>query len=64
MAAQRGAVFEVSYGSGMLENSVVNRKVFLNNALTIIKMTKGGKNVIFSADAHKRINMRAPIDVM
>ena len=48
----------------MLENAQVNRKIFLNNALNLVRLTKGGKQMIFSAEANRRIFMRAPLDVM
>lgn len=64
LALQRGAVFELSYGQGMLENEAAFRKYFLNNCLTLIKICKGGKGIILSAETNRRIFMRSPIDVM
>ena len=48
----------------MLENEAAFRKYFLNNALTIIKICKGGKGIILSAETNRRIFMRSPLDVM
>jgi hypothetical protein len=48
----------------MLENDAACRKYFLNNCMTIVKMCKGGKGVVMSAETNRRIFMRAPIDVM
>ena len=61
-AIQRGAVFEICYGQGLMENHLKNRKVFLNNCLTLVKLTKG-KSIIFGSEANKRIFMRSPLDV-
>lgn len=62
LALQRGAIFEINYGSGMLENSEQERRWFLQNAMALIKITKG-KGIILSADTNSRLFMRSPIDV-
>ena len=59
---QRGASFEINYGSGMLENAEEERRWFLQNAMSLIKVTKG-KGIILSADSNSRLFMRSPIDV-
>ena len=62
LALQRGAVFEINYGQGMLENYASERKTFLQNAMSIIKLTKG-KGIILSSESNNRLFMRSPIDV-
>ena len=47
----------------MLENYASKRKDFLQNAMNIMRLTKG-KAVILSAETNNRIFMRAPIDVV
>ena len=63
MALLRGAVFEISYGQGMLEHPNTNRKVFLNNAMALAKLSKG-KGIIVSSEASKKVFMRSPTDVV
>ena len=46
----------------MLENFQSERKVFLQNAMGIIKLTKG-KGIILSSETNNRIFMRSPLDV-
>ena len=57
-------MFEIPYGSGMLENDAQYRKHFLNNAMTIAKICKNGRGIILSAETNRRIFMRAPLDVL
>jgi RNase P/RNase MRP subunit p30 len=47
----------------MLENTTSKRKDFLQNCLTLVKMTKG-KGIIMSSEASNRIFMRSPLDVV
>ena len=55
-------MFEINYGQGMLENYASERKTLLQNAMSIIKLTKG-KGIIMSSESNNRLFMRSPIDV-
>ena len=61
-AILRGAQFEINYGLGMLENSSENRKRFLQNAMSLVKVCKG-KNLIMGSETNQRVFMRSPLDI-
>ena len=63
IALIRGAHFEINYGQGLLENYQNERKVFLQNAMSICKLTKG-KGIILSGETNHRMFMRSPLDVV
>ena len=64
LALQRGAQFELDYGSGMLEGMAKDcRKCFIANALAITKHSKG-KGVILAANVNRKVFMRAPLDLV
>ena len=52
---------ELTFGNG-LENTET-RKIFMMNAMQLIKLTKG-KNIIFSSEASSQIYQRSPTDVL
>lgn len=60
-ALKRGAVIELTYGQGMLEQN--SRKHFLSNSFELVKLTKGGRGLIMSSETNRRIFMRSPLDV-
>jgi RNase P/RNase MRP subunit p30 len=62
-ALQRGITFEISYGSGCFEGSQANRKQFLMNAMSLVKVCKG-EGIILSCEADRRIYHRSPVDVV
>lgn len=52
------------YGSGCLERgSAAERKVFLMNAMQLVKLAKKGANLILSSEATSMLYMRSPTDV-
>jgi ribonuclease P/MRP protein subunit RPP1 len=53
-ALQRGITFEICYGSGSFEGSQANRKGFLMNAMSLIKVSKG-QGIILSCDSDRKI---------
>ena len=63
MALNRGANFEITYSKGMLEQPLNTRKVFINNAMNLVKLSKGGNGIIFASETSRKIFMRSPIDV-
>ena len=57
-ALQRGITFELCYGSGCFEGSQANRKTFLMNAMTLIKLISnknGSDGIIFACDSDRKI---------
>ena len=63
MALLRGAIFEITYAQGMLEQPVNTRKVFINNAMNLVKLSRGGNGIIIASETNRKIFMRSPIDV-
>ena len=60
---KRGTTFEICYGSMLFEHPTQNRKMFLNHAMSLTKITKG-KGIFLSAEANRRVFMRSPLDVV
>ena len=48
-AMARGVHVEIAYGMGLEGHS--ERKVFLRNCMTIVKMTKGGAGMVMASEA-------------
>ena len=47
----------------MLEQPINSRKVFINNAMTLVKLSRGGNGIIIASETSRKIFMRSPIDV-
>jgi len=60
MAVQRGICFEISY-SGCLKEPGIKRYT-MANATELIRVTKG-KNIVFTSEALKALDMRGPYDI-
>lgn len=56
-------MFEITYGQGLLEHPKSNRKIFLNNAINLIRLTKM-RGIILSSETNRRVFMRSPLDVI
>lgn len=64
LAVARGLQIEIVYGPGCLEQaSSAQRKVFLMNSMQVVKLCKGGRNLIISSEATSGLYMRSPTDV-
>jgi ribonuclease P/MRP protein subunit RPP1 len=62
MAIARGISFEISYSEGCLEDPS-KRKLFLMNAIQLVKCCKG-KGLILSSGADSSLTHRSPTDAM
>ena len=62
-ALERGATLEICYGSMLFEHPSSNRKIFMNNAMALVKTTKG-EGILLSAETNKRVFMRSPLDIV
>ena len=69
LAIQRSIFIEIVYGPGCFEppqdgkDNVNQRKTFLMNAISLIKLAKG-KHIILSSEASSVLYQRSPLDVM
>mmetsp|Transcript_16083 Transcript_16083/g.27157 ORF Transcript_16083/g.27157 Transcript_16083/m.27157 type:complete len:181 (+) Transcript_16083:315-857(+) len=61
-ALARGAVIELNYGQALLENG--HRKTFINTAMQLTKLSKGGKGLIMASETNRRIFMRSTTDLV
>lgn len=61
---KRGVTIEITYGTGCLElGDAASRKQFLMNAMDMVRLTKGGRNLILASEAASIMFMRSPTDV-
>ncbi|KAJ3264877.1 Ribonuclease P protein subunit p30 [Chytriomyces hyalinus] len=61
LAIQRGIVFEVCYGQCIRDANA--RKSIISNLQSLLRATNG-KNIIFTSDAMKGLDIRSPHDVI
>lgn len=60
-AIGRGVVFELQYNCSLLSSS--SKKIFLATAMKVVRVTRGGSNVMFSSGGKDPFDIRRPFDV-
>ena len=60
---QRGVKFEICYGGGVLSSDAIARRNVIQNAVGLIRATRG-RGIVVSSEAKRALACRAPADVM
>lgn len=63
-AVQHGKKIELCYGSGLVGGDPLARRNLIQNAVDLIRRTRGGRGIIISSEAQSALGCRGPFDVI
>jgi ribonuclease P/MRP protein subunit RPP1 len=63
-AIARGIKIELCYSQGILSTDPMAKRNLISNATQLIRVTRGGRGLIFSSEAKSVLGVRAPSDII
>ncbi|KAH7408161.1 RNase P subunit p30-domain-containing protein [Phaeosphaeria sp. MPI-PUGE-AT-0046c] len=63
-AIARGIKIELCYSQGLVSTDPMAKRNLISNATQLIRVTRGGRGLIFSSEARSVLGIRAPSDII
>lgn len=63
-AIARGIKIELCYSQGLVSTDPMAKRNLISNATQLIRVTRGGRGLIFSSEARSVLGVRAPSDII